>query len=193
MCRRELGEDGVRLREPRWEWLQALGAGPAPSLSTWRSLWAKGGQSLPPMRPAPWLSCDGVMVQGHSLLAWGEVMCPRLRGHCPQSQDGAAGVLTYSPAPCPWHPPTPAVWVILGSASRASCLPAWLTGNCLVGSNQCGDRLGLPALMRVGPRPPAPARVRGEDEVVLYKLPWFPTLLLPGRLLAFHAALEPEF
>lgn len=70
----------------------------------------------------------------------------------------------------PVAPPTPAVWVILGSASRASCLPASLTGSCLMGSNQCGDRLGLPALMRVGPRPPAPARGRwgrGEDEVVL--------------------------
>lgn len=86
--------------DPRGEWLQALGAGAAPSLSTWRSPRAKGGQSLPPMRPAPWLSCDGVMVQGHSLLAWGEVMCPRSRGHCPQSRDGAAGVLTSSPALC---------------------------------------------------------------------------------------------
>lgn len=81
----------LRRADPRWEWLQALGAGVAPSMSTWRSLRAMGGQSLPPVHPAPWLSCDGVMVQGHSLLAWGEVMCPRSRGHCPQSRDGAAG------------------------------------------------------------------------------------------------------
>lgn len=118
---------------------------------------------------------------------------PKVKRPLPAEPGWGCRCPDFQPSAVPEAPPTPAVWVILGSASRASCLPAWLTGNCLVGSNQCGDRLGLPALMRVGPRPPAPARVRGEDEVVLYKLPWFPTLLLPGCLLAFHAALEPEF